>query len=70
MVVLLKFLVGLVYVSGGVFELNLLYIEGFNYYECLGKEPWMLRGFRVGSVKEKSRAACMKQVCVADLFPL
>uniref|UniRef100_M1DGS5 Uncharacterized protein n=1 Tax=Solanum tuberosum TaxID=4113 RepID=M1DGS5_SOLTU len=41
-------------VKGWNSELNLLYIEGFNDYECLGKEPWMLRGFRVGETKEKS----------------
>uniref|UniRef100_M1DK81 Uncharacterized protein n=1 Tax=Solanum tuberosum TaxID=4113 RepID=M1DK81_SOLTU len=36
------------------FELNLLYVEGFNDYECLGKESLLLRGFRVGETKEES----------------
>ena len=38
--------------------------------KCLGKEPLRLRGFRVGNMKEKSWAACLKQVCVAAVFPL
>uniref|UniRef100_M1DY83 Uncharacterized protein n=1 Tax=Solanum tuberosum TaxID=4113 RepID=M1DY83_SOLTU len=51
----IKFLVDLVHVSMCNFELNLLYVRGFNDSKCLGKEPLMLRGFRVGKTKEKSQ---------------
>ena len=47
MVVFLKFLNGLIHISGCNFGLNLLYIDSTNDPKCLGKEPWKFRGFEI-----------------------
>jgi len=48
-------LVGLVYVSGGVFELKLVYVKGFDDPKCLGVEALNIGRFRVGEKEEKSQ---------------